>query len=110
MRATATPTRPQFINWVMCCGSSSSRQLEISNLMLSVRRLVGRETLDGDTRAMKLCIERILPPLKEPAEPKQIQHAIEVILREPKWLTAPAPVEDPNIITVEQTNGKGDEQ
>jgi hypothetical protein len=31
---------------------------------------------------------RILPPLKEPAEPKQIQHAIDVVLKEPNWLTA----------------------
>jgi hypothetical protein len=38
--------------------------------------------------AMKLCIERILPPLKEPMEPTKVQHAIEIVLKEPKWLTA----------------------
>jgi len=47
--------------------------------------------LSGDPRCLKLCLERILPPLKEPAEPKQIQHAIEVVLRQPAWLELPEP-------------------
>jgi Family of unknown function (DUF5681) len=43
--------------------------------------------LDGDAKCLKLCIERILPPLKDPVDAKQIQHQIEICLKEPLWLT-----------------------
>lgn len=62
--------------------------------------------LSGDAKCLKLCIERILPPLKEQVEERQIQHAIEVVLREPAWLTAPNPLE---AITTIDVNGEGDD-
>jgi Family of unknown function (DUF5681) len=74
------------------CKDKSTRQAQLlaqgmlnSQVVQLVQKLL-KMALDGDAKAMKLCIERILPPLKEPAEPKQLQHQIEVILRQPGWL------------------------
>lgn len=84
------------------CKDKSTRQAQLlaqgmlnSQVVQLVQKML-KMALEGDTRAMKLCIERILPPLKEPAEPKQIQHAIEVVLREPMWLTAQNAAENDN--------------
>lgn len=91
------------------CKDKSTRQAQLlaqgmlnEQVIQLVQKLL-KMALDGDAKAMKLCIERILPPLKEPAEPKQIQHAIEVILREPGWLSIPPR----DMVTI---NGEVDEQ
>jgi hypothetical protein len=75
------------------CRNKSTKQAQIlaqgmlnDEVIKLVRKLL-KMALEGDMQAMKLCIERILPPLKKPMEPKQVQHAIEVILKEPLWLT-----------------------
>jgi hypothetical protein len=40
----------------------------------------------GDTQAIKLVVERILPVMKAFEEPKKMPHQIEVTLRTPEWL------------------------
>jgi uncharacterized protein DUF5681 len=76
------------------CKNKSTKQAQIlaqgmlnDEVILLVRKLL-EKALEGDMTAMKLCIERILPPLKESMEPTKVQHSIEVLLKEPKWLTA----------------------
>jgi hypothetical protein len=61
----------------------------LNDEIIKLVRKLPEKALEGDMQAMKLYIERILLPLKEPAELKQIQRAIEVVLKEPLWLTAP---------------------
>jgi hypothetical protein len=69
-----------------------------------------RSALEGDMTAMKLCIERILPPLKEPMEPTKVQHAIEVVLKELKWLTASADMKTIEHFSFEKELTNADEQ
>jgi Family of unknown function (DUF5681) len=40
----------------------------------------------GDTQAIKLVVERILPVMKAFEEPKKMPHQIEVTLKQPAWL------------------------
>jgi uncharacterized protein DUF5681 len=98
------------------CKNKSTRQAQLlaqgmlnSQVVQLVQKLL-KMALEGDAKAMKLCIERILPPLKEPMEPTKVQHAIEVVLKEPRWLTAPDTA--PGIITIEDIrhDGRVDEQ
>jgi hypothetical protein len=78
-------------------------QAILNNEAVALIRKALKMALDGDPKCLKLCLERILPPLKEPAEPKQIQHQIEVILRQPQWLTVGETIQD---ITPSEFNGK----
>ena len=52
---------------------------------------------DGDTQALRLVVERILPAIKAFEEPKAISHAIEIVLKKPEWMKLGPP--DP--VTIE---------
>lgn len=88
------------------CQNKTTKQAQIlaqgmlnDEVVQLVRKLL-EKALEGDMTAMKLCIERILPPMKEPMEPKQIQHQIEVMLREPEWFRLTL-----NPVTIEHDDG-----
>jgi hypothetical protein len=60
---------------------------------------------EGDVQCIRLVVERILPVIKAFEEPKRIEHALEIILKRPDWLS----FSEPNLLTIEQ-QVNGDEQ
>lgn len=58
---------------------------------------------EGDVQCIRLVVERILPIVKAFEEPRRIEHAIEVVLKQPGWLMLNAA--EP--VTIEHDDGNG---
>jgi hypothetical protein len=55
---------------------------------------------EGDVQCIRLVVERILPIVKAFEEPRRIEHAIEICLKQPGWLQIPQ-------VTIEHDDGNG---